>query len=85
MLRRSARTWCAAAILGCAVLLAFPSPAYAYIDPGAGSMLYQSLLAVLLGLGVTTRTVRGWLLAPLRALFRPRVTPKPEQSPANES
>jgi hypothetical protein len=33
----------------CLFLLCFPSPCYAYIDPGSGSMLLQALLAGIVG------------------------------------
>ena len=38
-----------------AMLLVAEAPAHAYIDPGSGSLLYQALLAGLLGLGFTFR------------------------------
>jgi hypothetical protein len=48
------------AVLG--VMLVAEQPAFAYIDPGTGSLIYQALLAGLLGLGFafrrTTDTVR---------------------------
>lgn len=42
-------------------LLAVPSTAHAYIDPGTGSLLFQSLLALLFGIGVAFRKIRSWL------------------------
>jgi hypothetical protein len=33
-------------------------PAYAYIDPGTGSMIYQAALTALLGLGLVLRQSR---------------------------
>ena len=33
-------------------------PAYAYIDPGTGSMIYQAALTILLGLGLVLRQSR---------------------------
>ena len=45
--------WIAVAVVG--VLLASEHPAQAYIDPGSGSLIYQALLAGLLGLGFTLR------------------------------
>ena len=33
-------------------------PAYAYIDPGTGSLIYQTALTVLLGLGLVMRRSR---------------------------
>jgi hypothetical protein len=38
-------SWLYAAVF----LIAFPLPAYAYIDPGSGSYLFQLLAATLLG------------------------------------
>ena len=35
-----------------AAILIFPPPAFAYIDPGTGSMILQLLLAGVAGLGV---------------------------------
>lgn len=70
---RSSRTvWYTAAVLGGLWLLALPNPAYAYIDPGTGSMVYQALLAVLLGLAVTWRSARDWMVTTFRSLFRPK-------------
>ncbi len=45
--------WIALAVV--AILLASEYPAQAYIDPGSGSLIYQALLAGLLGLGFTLR------------------------------
>ena len=45
--------WIAVAVVG--VILASEHPAHAYIDPGSGSLIYQALLAGLLGLGFTLR------------------------------
>ena len=33
-------------------------PAYAYIDPGTGSLIYQTALTLLLGLGLVLRQPR---------------------------
>ena len=53
--------WLLLAALG----LAFPFPAWAYIDPGAGSMLVQSLLAAIAAGAVFGRSmwarVKKWL------------------------
>ena len=38
-----------------ALLLLLERPAHAYIDPGSGSLIYQALLAGLLGLGFAFR------------------------------
>ena len=45
------------AFLAClaGILLLCERPAHAYIDPGSGSLIYQALLAGLLGLGFAFR------------------------------
>jgi hypothetical protein len=40
-----------------AVLLLFATPAYAYIDPGTGSLIVQMLLAALVGSMFYLRTI----------------------------
>lgn len=47
-------------ILVCAavVLLIGERPAFAYIDPGVGSLLYQTVLTLILGFGLVSRRVR---------------------------
>lgn len=40
-------------------VLGYPSPAYAYVDPGAGSMLLQLLLGGIVGLLFFARLFRG--------------------------
>lgn len=52
------------------VILLFPLCAYAYIDPGAGSMAYQAVLALLLSAGFMARQALGRVLIALRDLFR---------------
>lgn len=47
------------AILAAVVLLIGERPAFAYIDPGTGSLLYQTALTIVLGLGLTFRRVRA--------------------------
>ncbi|OFW16791.1 MAG: hypothetical protein A3F70_14365 [Acidobacteria bacterium RIFCSPLOWO2_12_FULL_67_14] len=42
-----------------AVFLLGELPASAYVDPGTGSLLYQTALTVVLGLGLVFRRVRG--------------------------
>lgn len=39
-----------------------PSTAHAYIDPGTGSLVFQSLLAMLFGIGVAYRKLRAWAM-----------------------
>ncbi len=45
--------------LTCAVFLLGELPAFAYVDPGTGSLLFQTALTVVLGLGLVFRRVRG--------------------------
>ena len=42
----------------CVFLLA-ERPAYAYIDPGSGSLIYQTALTLFLGLGLVLRRSRN--------------------------
>lgn len=42
-------------------LSALPLTSHAYLDPGTGSLLFQSLLAVLFGIGVAFRQLRQWI------------------------
>ena len=41
------------------LLLLAERPAYAYIDPGTGSLIYQTALTLLLGLGFMLRRSRA--------------------------
>ena len=50
-------------------LALLPVTARAYIDPGTGSLVFQSLLAALFGVGVAWRKLRSWAA---RALPRRR-------------
>ena len=43
-------------------------PAYAYVDPGAGSLIYQTALTILLGLGFVLRRSRASLSRFVRRL-----------------
>lgn len=40
-------------------LIIFSSPAHAYIDPGTGSMLIQTLIAVVAAIGVSIGVLRN--------------------------
>lgn len=40
------------------VLIAYPITTYAYIDPGTGSLAYQSILGMFLGAAVFFRQIR---------------------------
>jgi len=49
--------------LAAAVFLLAERSAYAYVDPGTGSLLYQAALTMLLGLGLAVRRIRGSIAA----------------------
>jgi len=46
-------------ILTVAMVLLGERAAFAYVDPGTGSLLYQTALTIVLGLGLVFRRVRG--------------------------
>jgi len=46
-------------LLVVALLLLGEGSALAYVDPGTGSLLYQTALTIVLGLGLVFRRVRG--------------------------
>jgi amino acid permease len=48
------------------LLLLLPTPVFAYIDPGAGSMAYQVLLAGVMALSFTFRRSLSRLAAAIR-------------------
>lgn len=43
------------------LLLCFPSSAYAYIDPGTGSLILQALAAAVLGIGLFWRRLLNYV------------------------
>lgn len=59
-----------------AIALLFPADAWAYLDPGTGSLFIQSLIALLAAAGYGVRVywsrIRGW--------FRPADRKAPAQS-----
>jgi hypothetical protein len=63
--------WCAGA------LCMLPLPAHAYLDPGSGSLIFQSLLALLFGIGVAFRQLRAWVARAWAWLLRRPLPPKP--------
>ncbi len=50
------------------ILLIAERPAFAYIDPGTGSLIYQTALTVLLGLGFMLRRSRASIARFVRRL-----------------
>lgn len=43
------------------ILLLMPLQAFAYVDPGTGTMLWQMLLGLVVGAGFYSRRIFGWL------------------------
>ncbi len=60
------------------ILLLLPSPAFAYIDPGTGSLIFQALVAMLAGVLVFFNTLKIKVLQWLGKL------PPPEESEADD-
>ncbi len=54
----------------CIALFLMPGVAHAYIDPGTGSMLFQSALAILFGVGAALGRVRRLAARVWAVLFR---------------
>ena len=67
-----------------AVFLLGERPAYAYIDPGTGSLIYQTALTLLLGLGLVLRQSRQSIVRFVKRLGGSRDT-APEQPPTDLS
>ncbi len=57
------------------IVLIGERPAFAYIDPGTGSLIYQTALTVLLGLGLVLRRSRGSISRFVRRLAGRGVSP----------
>ena len=51
-------------------------PAYAYIDPGAGSLIYQTALTALLGLVFVLGRSRAWISRFVKRLGGRDITPE---------
>jgi len=58
------------AMLCLCALLVLPATAHAYIDPGTGSLLFQSLLAVLFGVGAAFGRLRAWVAKFFRSVLK---------------
>ena len=54
------------------VLVLAPAPAFAYIDPGTGSFLFQAIAAAVIGGAFAARQFWGRIREGLRRLFGPR-------------
>lgn len=52
------------------LLIAFPSPSFAYLDPGAGSAAIQVIVAALAGLAVAFRVYFHQVKTFFSSLFR---------------
>ena len=55
-------------LLAAAVFFLTERQALAYVDPGTGSLLFQTALTVLLGVGLVLRRVRGSIAGFVRRL-----------------
>lgn len=55
-------------LLTAAVFLLGERAALAYVDPGTGSLLYQTALTIVLGLGLVFRRVRGSIVGFVKRL-----------------
>ena len=67
--RQKRRSSPLAASLFVAIVLASTEPAYAYLDPGSGSMMLQALLGGIAGLAVVIRLYWRRFSERARALF----------------
>lgn len=65
--RRSRAPW--VLFVSIAAVILTPRQASAYIDPGTGSMVYQALLAVILGLGFVLRGARARIAESVRRVI----------------
>lgn len=55
-------------LLAVAAFLLGELPAFAYVDPGTGSLLFQTALTIVLGLGLVFRRVRGSIISFVKRL-----------------
>lgn len=55
----------------------------AYIDPGTGLLIWQSIVAAFVGAVFYFKKTRDWLLGRIRRLFR-RGGPAEQEAPASE-
>ena len=76
------RVWISAVALVGLTLLLFPTDAFAYIDPGTGSMAYQMLLVLVLGAGLVFRRACMRVGAFVFGLFHRGPTPPAGTPPA---
>lgn len=67
----------------------FPNPAYAYLDPGTGSMLLSMVVAAIAGALVSIKMywskVSGWLKSLSSKKIRPTNIPPPLQAPYHDT
>ena len=55
-------------LLALAALLIAEQPAAAYVDPGTGSLLFQTVLTLIVGVGLVFRRVRASIAGFVRRL-----------------
>jgi hypothetical protein len=71
MRQASSKTLSSLSVLSLTVaLVAVPSRAYAYLDPGTGSMVLQVIVAGILGAAFTFKTYLRAIFGPLLGLFK---------------
>ena len=55
-------------LLAVSMFLLMEGPASAYVDPGTGSLIYQTILTILLGAGLVFRRARSSIIGFVRRL-----------------
>ena len=67
-------------LIACVAFLLGERSAYAYIDPGTGSLVYQTALSLLLGVGLVLRQSRYSIARLVRRLWGMKAVPDHDQS-----
>ncbi len=71
--------------LAAVLVLIGEGAAFAYVDPGTGSLLYQTALTIVLGLGLTFRRVRASIADFVKRLAGRGVDSERGSDPGDES
>ena len=72
--------WSWTIVAVCSLCLGAPAPAWAYLEPGAATLLWQLLLAALFGLSLHLRRVFRWVQQMIRRIRPPRGDGRPRSS-----
>lgn len=51
------------------LLITFPTIAHAYLDPGTGSIIFQTLLAIIFGIPIFLKTLRQKVVIVIYKIF----------------